>query len=152
MTIKTVKLDVRHDGIQANANVLVDVGEPLLRRCSLDDVIEAAAQDDAILAADYAAILSQVASELCLVVRKEIDGSSDNGCCWYSIDLRHGINGDVLTTRSHKITRGEIRGWHPTPEQTKAATQAILRRACSLGLRQAQYWVGTCRTVAEAAK
>lgn len=147
----TAKLEVRHDGIRANAQVILQRSGGALPACSLDAVIEAALQSDASLAAGYADILREIAPELYVVISKEIDGDRDAGCCWFAVEIKHGINGETLTLHPHRFTRQEFRGWSPKDAEIKTATQGILRRACMIGLRDAQYWVGSARTVAEAA-
>lgn len=136
-------LRVVHDGIRANAHVIH--GGNVAR---LDDVLAAGLQADTEMAASYRMILAEIAPRLCLVIRKEIDGSHDNGCCWLAVELREGINGDTLTSHRHRLTSAEFRGWHLTDADMRREVTAILRRAAQIGLAQAEYWHGEDRTIA----
>jgi len=103
--------------------------------CSLDEVLEAALQADADLADVYQRILEAIAPQLRVSIEKEIDGSPDCGCCWFAIALSQGINGDTLTTRNHRLTCREFKGWRPDDAEVRDEKAAILRRAANLGLR-----------------
>lgn len=130
---RTVSLEVTHDGIRATA--LVVRGNVA---ATLDDVIEAALQSDTEGAADYAAVLTDIAPQVYLRIEKQIDGYRENPCCWYTVRLTHGIDGDSIS-RDHQITRTEFRTWEPTEEQVREETQRILRRATAIGLGAARY-------------
>lgn len=138
----TTSLQVTHDGIRANA-LVIHHG----RASRLDAVLDAALQSDANLAATYRDILASIAPRLYVVIRKEIDGSRDAGCCWFGVELREGVNGDTLTTRTHRLTRREFKGWSPTDADIRSEETAILRRAAEIGLAKAEYWRGERRTV-----
>jgi len=146
-TMPGASLRVTHDGIRSHATVVR--GQVAAR---LDDVLDAALQADPDLAAAYRDILADIAPRLCLIIRREIDGSRDAGCCWYSVELRNGINGDTITTRSHRLTSRDFRGWTPPAEEVQAENVAILRRAAAIGLARAEYWYGDIRTVADAVR
>lgn len=141
-------LKIKHDGIRSHAEVFVDVGEPSLRACSLDSIVAAANQnDDAGTAAAYVEIAKQIATKLYLVIKKEIDGSRDNGCCWFAVDFKNGINGDYLTESPHRFTSQSFRGWNPTAQQIHDEENAILRRAAAIGFGKSEYWREADRTV-----
>lgn len=142
----TTTLSVTHDGYRATA--LVERGN---RAANLAEVVAAAKQSDADLAADYRAILAEIAHELYLVIDRDYDGSRDAGCCWYTVSLRHRrIEGDTLA-KSIRLTATEFRGWTPSAEEVEAERIRILRAATAIGLGRANYWYGPHRTVAAAA-
>lgn len=146
--IMTATLNITETGVRTTADVILGG-----RAASLQSVFEAALQADPEGAADYRAVLAQIADRLQVRIDKEIDGSRDSGCCWYAVRLcdgrTDGVNGASLT-RPMQVTRGEFRGWSPTAEQTAEARARILRRLVEIGLGAAAITFGARRTVADA--
>jgi hypothetical protein len=149
-TLPTTRLEVAHDGIRANARVIHGSSA-----CELDRVLDAALQSDAETAAAYRDVLRAVAPRLYVVIRKEIDGDSFCGCCWFGIALVEGINGDTLTRRTHRLTGKTFRGQNPSAAEIRAEEIAILRRCAAIGLASAEHHFAgaageeSARTVAE---
>lgn len=153
VTKTDAKLEIRHDGIRANASVRLYQPYQDVRVCSLDAVLDAALQKDRELAAEYQDILRQIAPQLYVRMELQWDGTPGWAVAsWYEISLQDGINGEPLTRRTHRITSCDFPRRRPTEAEATDEQQAILRRAAAIGLADAQYWYGDARTVREAIK
>jgi hypothetical protein len=140
----TATLEIDLAGIKNQARVIVEN-----KSVSLDEILRAAMQSDRELAADYAAILSQIAPNLALVIERQYDGESFAGCHWWAARLATNDGRFEPLTELHQFGSSEWKG-ASGDEGKETARKQIYAGAIKAGLGSVNVWRTDAKTVSEA--